>query len=132
MLGIVVLLTLFVVESCVSATNVNFTFTWTAPGDDSTTGTASGYEMKYWTDSISLVNSWASCITVASSLTKVPQVAGTAETLMTVINLNTETTYFFAIKAKDEVPNWSPVSNIVRRYIPDNVPPAMIIDFGWK
>jgi hypothetical protein len=131
--GTILLLAIFCMLGCHESTKaVDFVFSWTAPGDDGSVGTASKYEIKYAIDSVSLINSWATCTSIPASLAKIPKVAGTPESLTVTLTLNSETTYFFGIKAADEVPNWSPVSNIVRRYIPDITPPAMIINFGWK
>lgn len=59
-----------------------------------------------------------------------PQVAASAETLI-IYELEPDTTYYFALKTADEVPNWSALSNIAfgeTKLIPDTIPPAPITD----
>jgi hypothetical protein len=90
------------------ATN-SIDLTWTAPGDDGSTGTATFYDIRYSTSLISDAN-WASATQVASEPT--PSVAGSSES-MTVSGLSSGTTYYFAIKTSDEVPNESLISNVV-------------------
>ena len=82
--------------------------TWTAPGDDGGTGTATLYDIRYSTSTITDAN-WASATLVAGEPT--PGVAGTTETL-TVSGLLYNQTYYFAMKTSDEVPNLSTLSNV--------------------
>ena len=88
-------------------TSSTITLTWTAPGDDNNTGTATTYDIRYAASAINSGN-WASATTVTGEPT--PAVAGTAQTF-TVTGLSSSTTYYFAIETADEVPNWSGVSN---------------------
>jgi len=85
----------------------SITLTWTAPGDDGNNGTASQYDIRYSTSEITEEN-WNS----ATQCTGVPapKPAGSSETF-TVTGLSPNTTYYFALKTADEVPNWSPISN---------------------
>jgi hypothetical protein len=94
-----------------SATSVSVTLSWNAPGDDSLTGTAAQYDIRYSTSTITEAN-WSSATQVSGEPT--PLVAGTAQTF-TVTGLTPSTAYYFAIKAADEVPNWSAISNIASR-----------------
>ncbi|PIR77845.1 MAG: hypothetical protein COU30_00275, partial [Candidatus Magasanikbacteria bacterium CG10_big_fil_rev_8_21_14_0_10_38_6] len=89
-----------------SATTIDLA--WTAPGDDDASGTASSYDIRYSTSLISEA-SWASATQVLGE--PVPSVAGSSETF-TVSGLTANTTYYFAIKTDDEVPNTSAISNI--------------------
>ncbi len=86
------------------------TLAWTAVGDDGATGAATEYQMRYSTSPIFDDASFAAATAVADM--PVPQLAGSAESL-TVHGLTPSTTYWFAIKARDEVPNWSALSNVV-------------------
>jgi hypothetical protein len=86
------------------------TLTWTAVGDDGMAGTAAGYDMRYSTSAIFDDASFAAATAVTGM--PVPQAAGSAESI-TVHGLASSTTYWFAIKARDEVPNWSALSNVV-------------------
>ncbi len=84
--------------------------TWTAVGDDGVTGTAAGYDLRYSTSPI-VDNASFAAGTAVTGLAA-PKAPGSAETV-TVHGLVPSTTYYFAIKARDEVPNWSILSNVV-------------------
>jgi hypothetical protein len=81
--------------------------TWTAPGDDGNTGTASTYIVRYGTSAITTETAWAAANDVSGEPTPGP--AGSAES-MTVSGLTPGQTYYFAIKTQDEVPNTSGLS----------------------
>jgi beta-glucanase (GH16 family) len=80
---------------------------WTAPGDDGTTGTATEYDLRRSGSPITAAN--------FSSATRVlipaPQAAGTPECRL-VTGLSSCTTYYFALKTRDEWGNWSGISNV--------------------
>ncbi|MDO8601933.1 MAG: lamin tail domain-containing protein, partial [bacterium] len=84
------------------------TLEWTAPGDDGEIGTATSYELRYSPNSITDEN-WAS--TTSSGLVITPQAAGESESVE-ISGLAPMTTYYFALKAKDEAGNESALSNI--------------------
>jgi len=105
-------------------TQVTKTFTWTSTGDDGSVGTAAQYSLRYNTDSTALINNWNTC-TVVPGLPS-PKIAGQPETFTATITLETGTTYFFALRVADEVPNWSLTSNIVRLYVPDSTAPLAV------
>lgn len=94
-----------------SSTASTVALTWTAPGDDGTRGLASQYDVRYATSAITAGN-FASATRVAG--VPAPKPPGQAESLV-VTGLVGETTYWFAIKTGDEVPNWSGLSNVVSR-----------------
>jgi hypothetical protein len=85
----------------------SITITWTAPGDDGSTGTASEYDLRYAEEEITGSN-WAVAFEIKGE--KAPLPAGATETVQ-VTGLEQETTYYFAVITADEVPNWSPMSN---------------------
>ncbi len=87
----------------------SLTLTWTAPGDDGNTGTASSYDIRYSIAAITDVN-WASASQVSGA--PAPASAGTSQS-MDVSNLASGTTYYFAIKTKDDANNVSAISNAV-------------------
>ncbi len=87
----------------------SITLNWTAPGDDGAVGTASQYDVRYATSPITDLN-WNSATQASGEPS--PQVAGSSESF-TVTGLNSSTTYYFAVKTADEVPNWSGLSNVV-------------------
>lgn len=85
------------------------TLHWTAPGDDGTVGRAAEYDIRYSTELIT-ENNWSMAGSVSGE--PVPSVSGTPEQY-TVEGLDPGTEYYFAIKAADEVPNWSLLSNVI-------------------
>jgi Galactose oxidase, central domain len=95
---------------------------WTAPGDDGTTGTATAYDLRWSSSAITEANfGSASYVAVGSPLT-----AGSAEQL-TVWVPRCSGGRHYAIKARDEAGNWSPVSNSL--YIGPGCPHAPAICF---
>ena len=93
---------------------------WTAPGDDGATGTATTYDVRYSTSTITEGN-WGAA-SLATGEPSPPQVAGDPETF-TVTGLSESTTYFFAIKTSDEVPNESVLSNVPSATTADGTAP---------
>lgn len=96
--------------SVVAASTTTVQLRWTAPGDDDFTGTATTYDLRYATTPILLDSDYTSATSVVGELT--PQIAGSTE-VFTVSGLDASQTYYFAMKTRDEVPNISPVSNVV-------------------
>ena len=90
-----------------SPSNSAMTVSWTAPGDDGSTGVATIYDLRYSTSAITDGN-FSSATHVSGEPT--PSVAGSLES-MNVTGLSASTTYYFAIKTSDEVPNTSAISN---------------------
>ncbi len=102
------------------------TLTWTTPGDDSLSGTASQFDIRYSTTPITLAN--FSAATRWSTGVPTPAASGTSQTVI-VTGLQPTTTYYFAIKTGDEVPNWANVSNVVSKtttVAPDVLRPATL------
>jgi phosphodiesterase/alkaline phosphatase D-like protein len=91
------------------ATSNSVQLAWTTPGDDSLTGTASQFDLRYSTSAITAAN-FASATRWTG--TPAPAAPGTRQST-TVTGLQPSTTYWFAIKTADEVPNWSGISNII-------------------
>lgn len=91
-----------------NATTNSVLLLWNAPGDDGNTGTAAQYDIRYSTSPINDSN-WASATQVSGE--PAPSVAGTPQWFIAT-GLSSNTTYYFAIKTRDEVPNWSPLSNV--------------------
>lgn len=102
---------------------------WTAPGDDGTVGRATSYDLRYRTTAISGVDTtgWWNGATQATG-EPAPGVAGATDSLR-VRGLQPVTTYYFIVRAADEVPNWSGFSNVaVKATSGDAVAPAAIAD----
>ena len=107
--------------------NSSMFVSWTAPGDDGSTGTATEYDLRYSTSNITSGN-----FSAASQVTgePTPSVAGSSES-MTVTGLSATTLYYFAIKISDEVPNTSVISNVPSLSttdVADTTPPDAVSD----
>ncbi|MCX5799999.1 MAG: hypothetical protein NTX17_01220 [Candidatus Eisenbacteria bacterium] len=105
------------------------TLTWTAPGDDGSTGLASQYDIRYSVSSISGTDTttwWSQATQCTGEPT--PHTAGTTETFM-ITGLQASKTYYLMVKTADEVPNWSGFSNVAVRATtaaPDTIAPAAV------
>ena len=102
------------------------TLTWTTPGDDSLSGTASQFDIRYSTSPITAANFLSA--TRFSTAVPAPAAPGTSQSAV-VTGLSAATTYYFAIKTGDEVPNWANVSNVVSKTTataPDVIRPAAL------
>ncbi|UCG68470.1 MAG: fibronectin type III domain-containing protein, partial [Thermoplasmata archaeon] len=109
-------------------TTNSITLTWTAPGDDGNSGTAAGYVVKYSMLGPVIEANWTFAMTYTQSWT--PKSAGNTETQV-VTGLDFAKTYWFAIKAFDEVPNYGEISNSPNETTEtpiDTTPPAAITD----
>jgi subtilisin family serine protease len=89
-------------------TQTTVTLSWTAPGDDGNTGTATSYDMRFFTSNFSDAD-WHTLTQVSGE--PAPVVAGAPQDI-TVNSLRCNTAYFFAIKTLDEESNTSALSNI--------------------
>lgn len=92
----------------VTATSVGLS--WTAPGDDSLSGTAALYDLRMSTSPIDAGN-FAAATPVGSP--PAPLVAGTRQSKV-ITGLSRSTTYWFAIRTRDDAGNWSGLSNLVQ------------------
>jgi dipeptidyl aminopeptidase/acylaminoacyl peptidase len=107
------------------STDNSITLSWTAPGDDGDEGQATQYEIRYSTNLLSEA-SWDSATIVASP--PVPKPAGQAESF--AVSGLADGTWYLGLKAADEVPNWSAMSNIVSATLADTIPPATVTDLA--
>jgi len=87
------------------------TLHWTAPGDDSLTGTAAVYDMRCTTYPLNALNFGRAQF--VARMPK-PNSAGTPQTV-TVTGLIANQTYWFAIETADASGNWSGISNVVSK-----------------
>lgn len=92
-----------------SQLDTSVTLTWSAVGDNGLLGTASSYDVRYSSSPITPAN-WASATPVTGE--PVPSATGSLESF-TVTGLTSDTTYYFAVVASDEVPNAGNLSNVV-------------------
>ncbi len=108
-----------------SPTDSSLLLTWTAPGDDSTEGTASRYEiLQYEGNDIDCGYVW---ITEIDSVPQ-PLPAGSVESLV-VFGLDADSTYYYSLRAADEDSNWSGYSNLAMGHTTsgvDSIPPAPV------
>lgn len=105
------------------------TIRWTAPGDDSTSGTATRYEMRYSTTAPAYMQAWWDSATVVTGL-PAPLEAGTQQEMTVPLPIGV---YYFVMRTGDEVPNWSEFSNLATvlqtEEVPvDSMPPREIAD----
>jgi hypothetical protein len=90
----------------VAVEEISFLLTWTAPGDDGNVGTAAQYDIRSLQQEITEAT-WSTATSI--SYPSVPKRSGEPETLL-VSPYRPYYNYYFAIKAADEVPNWSQMS----------------------
>jgi hypothetical protein len=111
----------------VSATSTSVTLSWTAPGDDSTWGWPSAYDLRYALATIT-EETWGDATRVSGL--PAPDSAGSQESCV-VTDLRQGTDHFFALKATDEVWNWSELSNVASlATLPDAIPPSRVADLA--
>jgi PKD repeat protein len=106
-------------------TETAITLSWSAPGDDAATGTATSYDIRYSTANITAGN-WASATQATGEPT--PQIAGTSQSLV-IPGLTASTKYYFALKSTDDAANVSNISNIANATTsaPANQPPVLAL-----
>ena len=83
---------------------------WTAPGDDGTTGTAFRYLIRYGTSIINTQAAWDNATPVLSGI-PTPRAGGTTGETITISGLTQGATYYFAVRAQDEASNTGALSN---------------------
>ena len=129
-------LVLFVLPFPVHSQVASITLDWTSSGDDGVVGTASTYEMRWattrpdTTSSTSMDSWWATATIVPSMPT--PLISGTSQSKQVTGPFLSGATYYFVMKACDEVPLCSPYSNVASKFIPDTIPPSRIIDLRTR
>ena len=110
----------------------SITLDWTAPGDDGDIGSATTYEMRWSevapdTTSSTAMGSWWAAANIVGGL-PVPLVSGTAQSTVVVGPFPSGRSYYFVMRACDEVPNCSAYSNVAMKVVPDTAPPSRIVD----
>jgi hypothetical protein len=99
---------------------------WTATGDDSLTGTATSYDVRYSTSPITSAN-WNAATQATGEPT--PTAPGTDQNF-TVGGLTRQTTYYFAMKVLDDGGLPSALSNVPTAVTPDQTAPSAITDLA--
>lgn len=97
---------------------------WYAPGDDSLTGKATAYEIRFGQSPIT-DSSWDSCEIAVQTL--IPRDPTVGERFR-LTGLDSGSTYFVAIKAVDDIGNWSRLSNVIVINAIDTIPPNPVVD----
>jgi hypothetical protein len=106
-------------------TDRTLVLTWTAPGDDGASGQAAAYDLR-WSTSPITTGSFAGATPVATP--PVPLPAGSGQSYV-VLDLTPSTSYWFALKARDQAGNWSAISNVATATtLGDVTPPAAVKD----
>ena len=100
---------------------------WTAPGDDGTQGTATGYEIRMSLNDITESN-WENAELLQNP--PWPLTAGSSQNYI-VDNLILGNSYYFAIKAYDDNQNFASLSNVANgQLVFDIIPPSDITDLS--
>lgn len=86
------------------------TLAWTAPGDDSTTGRATRYDLRWSRVPVTDASTFAAATVIEPVVA--PSLSGTPESF-TVTGLLPATEYWFALVTLDEAGNRSPISNVL-------------------
>ena len=105
------------------STSETIKLTWTAPGDDNATGTATTYDVRYSTTAIANDTDFNNATEATGEPS--PSVVGSSESFI-LTGLTPETDYYFAIKTSDEIPNISGLSNVVN----ETTPVVAIVNVG--
>lgn len=102
---------------------------WTAPGDDGLNGRASHYDLRYSTNSIVGTDTagWWNSATKVNLWAKIPALPGKPDSVR-VLGFTPGYRYFAMLRTCDEVPNWSPFSNIAVIQASDLTAPKMVTD----
>lgn len=105
------------------------TLSWTATGDDNSSGAATACDLRYATSPIDDDSAFAAATVVTGM--SAPKTSGSTERF-TISGLAAATKYYFALKVADEVPNWSVLSNAAQATTlpPDTTAPAAIEDLA--
>ncbi|MCK5237566.1 MAG: Ig-like domain-containing protein, partial [Deltaproteobacteria bacterium] len=125
--------------SSTAQSETSVSLSWTAPGDDGAVGTATLYDVRYSTGTVS-TGSWAGDSQATGE--PAPLLAGSTESF-TVTGLTCGTTYTFGLKTEDDGSNSSGLSNVITQATQDcssGFPPngifntsanwAIVKDFG--
>jgi purple acid phosphatase-like protein/fibronectin type III domain protein len=112
-----------------SVTDTTATLSWNAVGDDSLSGAATSYDVRYSTSPITATN-WSAATQATGEPT--PGAPGAPQSI-TIRNLSRQQTYYFAARVIDDVGNVSAISNVPSVTTPDTMAPAAIRDLavGW-
>ena len=102
---------------------------WTAPGDDGLNGRATRYDLRYSLNNISGTDTlgWWNAATRVSLWNKIPAQPGMPDSLR-VLGFTPGYRYYAMLRTCDEVPNWSPYSNLAVILATDLQSPVAVRD----
>ncbi len=99
------------IDEATAIPSTSAVLTWTAPGDSGTEGTATKYDIRWNETGISNDTDFDAITDPQQMVELTPQAPGTPETF-TLTGLPAETQVYIAMRAEDEVPNVSGLSNV--------------------
>ena len=102
---------------------------WTAPGDDGLSGRASRYDLRYSLNPIVGTDTvgWWNGATKVNLWNKIPALPGKPDSVR-VLGFTPGYRYYAMLRTCDEVPNWSPFSNIAVIQATDLMAPKAVTD----
>ena len=102
---------------------------WTAPGDDGLSGTATRYDLRYSLNPIAGTDTlgWWNSATKVGIWAKIPAPPGKPDSVR-VLGFTPGYRYYAMLRTCDEVPNWSPFSNIAVIQATDLMAPKAVTD----
>ena len=102
---------------------------WTAPGDDGLSGRASRYDLRYSLNPIAGTDTlgWWNSATKVGIWAKIPALPGKPDSVR-VLGFTPGYRYYAMLRTCDEVPNWSPFSNIAVIQATDLMAPKAVTD----
>ena len=106
----------------IDKTTNSITISWTAPGDNGTSGTATEYDIRYNTSPIYPSN-WDNAIQAENE--PVPQPYGNTDTF-TISGLQPGTVYYIGVKGIDDNGLAGRFSNIINTKTTDSIPPSAL------
>ncbi|MBK8229805.1 MAG: PD40 domain-containing protein [Candidatus Eisenbacteria bacterium] len=112
-----------VILAATVGTDRTVTLRWAAPGDDGSTGRAARYDLRYAEGRLDPTTWEAATVLEPPSI---PAEVGSPESLV-VVGLPLGS-WNFALRSADEVPNWSPLSNVANGNLRDTIRPDAIAD----
>merc|ERR1719427_426013 len=101
-------------------TSLQVYLSWTAPGDDFTSGRAASYDIRYSTNRTHMEDQYFNITTlpVHASSVPPPDISGTVQVVVVTVPWSSQV-FYYGIVATDQAGNTSPVSNIVSVFVRD-------------
>ena len=102
---------------------------WTAPGDDGLFGRATRYDLRYSVNNISGTDTlgWWNAATRVNLWNKIPAQPGMPDSIR-VLGFAPGYRYYAMLRTCDEIPNWSPYSNLAVILASDLQSPTAVRD----